>query len=150
MTRHWTRVFVPALFVDTGAFYAAADVSDRHHAAAESTFRMRGPAGDLLTSDYVFVETWCLLRARLGRAAAMAFWDALGSGVVRVLGVTSQDLVRARAIARSWKDQDFSLVDCTSFALMEREHVEEAFAYDGHFAVYRFGPNRRRAFRVTN
>jgi uncharacterized protein len=139
---------VPALFVDTGAFYAAADQSDRHHRAAAEAFQTR--AGELTTSDYVFVETWCLLRARLGRTAAMRFWDALGGGGIRVLGVGSQDLVRARAIARAWKDQDFSLVDCTSFALMERLRMDEALAYDEHFSVYRYGPARRRAFRIVH
>ena len=140
---------MPALFVDTGAFYAVADRSDRHHEAAAGMFQLRARNGDLVTSDYVFVETWCLLRARLGRDAAMRFWDALSGGLVRVLGVGSQDLVRARAIARNWSDQDFSLVDCTSLALLERHRIDEVMAYDTHFVAYRYGPGRRRAFRVV-
>jgi len=140
---------VPALFVDTGAFYAAADASDRHHAAAAAVFEARGRAGDLVTTDHVFVETWCLLRARLGRDAAMGYWDAMRSGVVRMLGVASADFQRARQIARDWPDQDFSLVDCTSFALLERLGMDEAFAFDSHFRLYRWGPQRRRALRVV-
>ena len=62
---------MPAIFVDTGAFYALADMADRNHGAAKSVFEVRGMAGDLVTSDYVFVESWCLIRARLGRGAAM-------------------------------------------------------------------------------
>ena len=139
-----------ALFVDTGGFYAAADASDRNHAAAYALFEARGMAGDLVTSDYVFVETWCLIRARLGREQAMRFWDALASGVVQTYAVTSDDLVRARAIARAWSDQDFSLVDCTSFALLERLRIDEVLAFDAHFQAYRFGPARRRAFRVVH
>jgi predicted nucleic acid-binding protein len=140
---------VPAVFVDTGAFYAVADESDEHHAAAVATFTARGMAGDLVTSDYVFVETWMLVRARLGRQAALHWWDAMRLGVVRTLGVTSDDLVRARVIARDWDDQDFSLVDCTSFALMERAHITAAFAFDRHFRVFRHGPRRERAFAVV-
>ena len=138
---------MPALFVDTGAFYAAADASDEHHEAAAASFAARGRAGDLLTSDYVFVETWMLLRARLGRDAAIRWWDAMRTGVVRTFGVTSLDLARAREIARDWADQDFSLVDCASFALMERLGIAEAFAFDSHFRVFRFGPARRCVFR---
>jgi predicted nucleic acid-binding protein len=78
----------------------------------------------------------------------MKFWDAMHRGVVRALGVTSADLIRARRIAGDWKDQDFSLVDCTSFALMERLDIVEALAFDAHFRVYRFGPGRRHALRV--
>jgi uncharacterized protein len=137
---------VATLFVDTGAFYAAADTSDEHHDAASSTFATRGRAGDLVTSDYVFVETWMLLRARMGRDSAMRWWDAMRSGVVRTLGVTSLDLAHAREIARHWPD--FSLVDCATFALMERVGIQEAFAFDTHFRIFRFGPARRRAFTV--
>ncbi len=140
---------MPALFVDTGAFYAAADASDENHAAAAVSFAARGRVGDLVTSDYVFVESWMLLRARLGRDAAIRWWDAMRTGVVRTYGVTAADLARAREIAREWPDQDFSLVDCASFALMERLHIEEAFAFDSHFRVFRFGPGRRQAFSVV-
>jgi predicted nucleic acid-binding protein len=139
---------VPAIFVDTGGFYAAADVSDQHHDLASAVFEARGIAGDLVTSDHVFVETWSLLRARLGRKGAMRFWDAMRSGVVRMHGVTSADLVHARRIAQEWSDQTFSLVDCTSFALMERLDIREAIAFDSHFRAYRFGPRRTRAIRV--
>ncbi len=90
-----------------------------------------------------------LLRARLGREAALRWWEAMRTGVVRTLGVTSDDLARACQIARSWSDQDLSLVDCTSFALMERLDVVDAFAFDAHFRVYRFGSERRRAFTVV-
>ena len=140
---------MPALFVDTSAFYAVADESDRHHREARTLFVDRGISGDLKTTDYVFVETWCLVRARLGRNAAMKYWGAMESGVVQVLGVRSEDLTRARTISRSWSDQDFSLVDCTSFAVMERLGIMEAFACDDHFRVYRFGRGRRGAFRVV-
>lgn len=137
-----------AIFVDTGGFYALADTADRNHDTARSVFESRGMAGDLVTSDYVFVESWCLIRARLGRSAAMQYWDAMQSDVVRIYGVTSEDLTGARAIASSWPDQDFSLIDCTSFALMERLGLDEALAFDSHFRVYRYGQRRDRAFRM--
>jgi predicted nucleic acid-binding protein len=140
---------VPVLFVDTGAFYAAADWSDEHHCEARATFEARGKAGDLVTTDHVVVETWLLLNARLGRDGALRFWDAMGTGVVKVVGVAAADFARARKIAHQWPDQDFSIVDCTSFAAMERLWVEEAFAFDAHFRVYRWGPSRRRGFRIV-
>ncbi|MBI4616113.1 MAG: PIN domain-containing protein [Planctomycetes bacterium] len=137
------------LFVDTSAFYAVADESDVHHPAARELFEERAQAGELVTTDYVFVETWCLIRARLGRKAAMDYWDAMATGVVRVLGVSSADLSRARAIVRGWPDQDFSLVDGTSFAVIERVGIRDSFAFDVHFRVVRLGPARRAALRVV-
>ncbi len=138
-----------ALFVDTGAFYATADRSDLHHAEAATTFKARGSCGDLVTSDHVVVECWLLIRARLGRGAAMRFWDAMGTGVVGVVGVTSADFIRARQIALAWPDQDFSIIDCTSFASMERLGIHEAFTFDAHFRLYRYGRARRSAFRIV-
>lgn len=137
------------LFVDTSAFYAAADRSDRHHEEAALVFQTRAIPGELVATDHVVVETWLLLRARLGRVAAMRYWDALATGVVQVVGVGSEDLARARRIARDWPDRDFSLVDCTSFAVIERLGIEEAFAFDVHFRVYRVGPGRKRPLRVV-
>jgi predicted nucleic acid-binding protein len=139
---------VPDLLVDTSGFYAVADRSDGHHEEARSAFEARGAAGDLVTTDHVVVETWLLLRARLGRSAAMRFWDAVLQGGVRVLGVTAAEIGQARRIARSWPDQDFSLVDLTSFAVMERRGIDEALTLDRHFRIYRYGPGRRAAFRV--
>ncbi len=147
-TKRSTRQTVPALFVDTGAFYAMADTSDRHHEAAATTFAARATDGDTVTTDHVVIETWLLVRARLGHSAAMRWWDAIDADVVKVMGVTSVDFTRARQIARAWRDQEFSLVDCTSFAVMERLGIDEALAFDRHFRVYRYGIRRRQAFRI--
>jgi uncharacterized protein len=40
------------------------------------------------------------------------------------------------------------VVDRTSFAVMQRLGIERAASLDSDFAVFRFGPNRRRAFTV--
>jgi predicted nucleic acid-binding protein len=57
-------------------------------------------------------------------------------------------VVKALDIGRGFRDQRFSLVDRTSFAVMERLGVSRAIAFDDDFVVYRFGPDRRRAFEV--
>ena len=78
----------------------------------------------------------------------MQFWDAMETGVVRVFGVTASDFAFARQIAREWPDQPFSIVDLTSFAAMERLGIDQAFAFDAHFRIYRYGPSRNTSFRV--
>jgi predicted nucleic acid-binding protein len=47
-----------------------------------------------------------------------------------------------------FSDQDFSLVDRTSFAVMERLGLVRAASFDDHFAIYRYGRNRDRAFEI--
>jgi len=57
-------------------------------------------------------------------------------------------LEAAWQIGVSYRDQDFSIVDRTSFAVMRRLGIECAASLDDDFAIFRFGPNRRRAFTI--
>ncbi len=136
-----------SIFADTGAWYAVADRSDRHHASASRFYIKRAQTRDLVTSDLVVAETWALLTAHLGRPAALTFWETLRDVQVPMLTVDPADLEAAWRIAQDFPDQDFSFTDCTSFALMERRGIEDAFTFDKHFLVYRYGSGRRRAFR---
>jgi uncharacterized protein len=86
---------------------------------------------------------------RIHRDAAEQFWEGMRDGVGRVEVVAEADMEVAWAIGRLFPDQDFSLIDCTSFALMERLGLTRAASFDGHFAVYRYGRNRDRAFEVV-
>jgi len=52
----------------------------------------------LFTSDYILVECWFLIQSRLGRKAALKFWDGLRTGIVKIVKVEPQDLERAREI----------------------------------------------------
>ncbi len=72
----------------------------------------------------------------------MQFWDRLSTGMIPLLGVTAEDLDRARHIAHAWSDQGFSLVDCTSMAVMERLAIERIFTFDDDFDRYRYGPGK--------
>jgi predicted nucleic acid-binding protein len=125
------------IFVDTGAFYALADQSDLHHASAADFYADSYGRNRFYTSDYVFIESWLLIRNKLGRPAAMTFWQTIRKGVVVLLPTAPVDLERAWQICEQYADQDFSLVDAISFALMERLNISTAFAFDHHFAVYR-------------
>jgi predicted nucleic acid-binding protein len=135
-----------SLFVDTSIWYAAADEGDANNVSAMAVLNS-GEA--LVTSDHVLVETWTLIHRRMSRKAAERFWEGLRSGVVIVESVGLADLEAAWHIGISYRDQDFSIVDRTSFAVMRRLGIERAASLDAHFAIFRFGPNRRRAFTIV-
>jgi len=134
-----------SLFVDTSIWYAAADSSDASNVRAKSILS-GGEA--LLTTDHVLLETWVLLRYRITRRAAEKFWEALRAGAAIIEPVGAADLEAAWQIGTAFRDQDFSIVDRTSFAVMRRLGIERAASLDDDFAIFRFGPNRRRAFTV--
>jgi predicted nucleic acid-binding protein len=135
-----------SLFVDTSIWYAAADSSDLSNARAKAILS----SGDtLVTTDHVLIETWTLLRYRIQRSAAERFWDGLRSGVAMIEPVCLADLEAAWSSGVSWSDQDFSIVDRTSFAVMNRLGIDRAASLDDHFAVFRFGPKRRQSFTIV-
>lgn len=135
-----------SLFVDTSIWYAAADSSDRSNLRAKAILS----AGEaLITSDHVLIETWTLLRYRIQRDAAEQFWHGLGSGVALVEPVSLADLETAWLMGTSWSDHDFSIVDRTSFAVMNRLGIDRAASLDDHFAVFRFGPRRLQSFTIV-
>ena len=134
------------LFVDTSAFYAAADLGDASHQRATEVL---GSGESLLTTDHVLVESWLLIRHRLGRHAAERFWSAVRSGAAVVEAVGAADLEVAWAIGQEYVDQDFSIVDRTSFAVMQRLGLRRVASFDDDFAVFRFGRFKRQAFEVV-
>jgi predicted nucleic acid-binding protein len=134
------------LFVDTSAFYAAADSGDSSHRRAIDVL---GAGEPLLTSDHVLVESWILVRHRLGRDAAERYWSAVRGGAAAIEPVIAADLEVAWGIGQTFIDQDFSIVDRTSFAVMHRLGVTRVASFDDDFAVYRFGIRRDRAFEIA-
>lgn len=134
-----------SLFVDSSVWFGAADRGDRSNARAREILA----AGEkLTTTDHVVAETWGLLRSKLNRHAADAFWGALRSGAAEIAWVGPADLEVAWSIHEGFPDQGFSLVDLTSFAVMQRLGIHRVASFDSDFAIYRFGPRRERAFTV--
>ena len=136
-----------SVFVDGGVLFSAANGSDGRHERAAEILRDIATR-TTMTTDHVVVDTWNALERRFGHANAMRFWHSLRHTPLRVEAVTAPDLERALAIAETWPDHEFHPVNCTSFAAMERLGLREAASFDPRFAVYRFGPDRREAFRI--
>jgi uncharacterized protein len=133
------------IFVDSSIWFALAVARDRGNARAKSILRENS---DTVTTDHVIVETWLLLNGRYHHQAAERFWDRIRRGAVQIEFITAADLERAWAIGEAFSDQTFSIVDRTSFVVMERLGITRVASFDDDFAIYRFGRNRERAFEV--
>jgi uncharacterized protein len=134
------------LYVDTSVWYAAAASGDRHNRRAKEILDVTEPR---ITSDHVLIETWLLARHRLGRDVADELVRRIREGIARVETTSGADLERALALGAAYPDQDFSLVDRTSFAVMERLGLQRVASFDDDFAIYRYGRDRKRAFAVV-
>lgn len=135
------------VFVDTGILVGAALTRDRRHGRAAQVLSSLTDT-DPFSTDHVIVESWALINRRAGHSQAMRFWRALRDTPLLIETVTLADLERAQAIAEVWADQEFDIVDCTSFAVMERLRCRRAVSFDTDFAVYRYGADRSKAFDV--
>jgi predicted nucleic acid-binding protein len=133
------------VFVDTSVWYAATDTSDAGNTQAHAVLEA-GHA--LVTSDHVLIETWLLLNARMHHAGADRFWGSIRAGAARIECTTPSDMEVAWQIGERFPDQDFSLVDRTSFATMMRLGITRVASFDPHFAVFRYGPRDSLAFEV--
>jgi uncharacterized protein len=120
------------IFLDTSAVYAWADAADPNHPTAIRRLKAILASGEeLLTHNYVLVESSALLQARLGLAAAIKLAKDSAAFVVEWI---DDDLHAAgiRELERSRK-RHVSLVDHISFLVMRRRHLAMAFAFDPDF-----------------
>ena len=134
-------------YVDTSAWVSLADDAEASHDRVAAALRDR--QGCLVTSDHVLHETWAVMRIRHGFEPAEQLVGGIRGGIARIEVSGLADLETAAAIGVAFPDQDFSLSDRTSWAIMERLGIHEAVTLDNDFRVYRFGPGRRRAFNVS-
>lgn len=100
---------------------------------------IRGASLRLVTSNLVVIETHALMLRRLGRHIALRYIEGLLRGDVAIERVQEADERTALEIVRRYDDKDFSLTDATSFALMDRLGVIEAFTFDRNFSQYGLG-----------
>lgn len=127
-------------FVDTSAWYPLLVGAHPDHASVAASLRaLIGDHRRLVTTNLVVAETHALLMRRAGRTSALTFAltvDEPPNVVVR----STQEL--ERAATREWlsryTDQDFSLTDAVSFAVMTERGVREALSLDNHFVVAGF------------
>ena len=130
-------------FVDTSAWVAIVDDSDRYHSRSKSHYlQLLKEKTDLLTSNYVLAETCTWLRYRVGHRYAVSFHEMATSaeklGNLKILWVNRAIAGAAWEIFEKYSDQVFSFTDCTSFVLAKRARVREVFAFDKDFAVMGF------------
>jgi len=122
------------VLIDTSALLAIVDAGDANHAAARTVWAhfLRQPTGVVVT-NYVAVELMCLVQRRLGLGAVRTVLEDIVPAL-QVEWVSPPDHAAAVAAVLAAGRGDLSIVDCTSFKVMRRLGIEQAFAFDQHFA----------------
>lgn len=89
----------------------------------------------LVTTNLVVAETHALLLHRAGRDVALAFARAaMEPSTIVVTSSSDLEHVAIKDWLVAYADQDFSLTDAVSFAVMRRRGITKAITLDAHFA----------------
>ena len=125
------------IFVDTSGWASLADVSEPFYQKAKKIYaaamqnRRR-----LVTTNYVLTELVALMTSpmRFHRPRIIEFLNGIKESPFFDIIHIDEDLD-----AESWKllsnraDKNWSLVDCSSFVVMQKNEITEALTTDHHF-----------------
>ena len=127
------------VFADTSGLFALLDGADVNHARAKRAFAsLRARHAPLVSTSFVLVETYALVGRRLGLDAVRSFRSDLGP-LIEVVWVDDALCNAGLDLLLERRKRLLSLVDAVSFVAMRQKHVDEAFAFDPHFASEGFG-----------
>ena len=122
-----------SVYLDTSALLALLDADEeRHQEAASQWARLVDADHALVTGNYVLVETFAIVQRRLGMDAVRALERDL-LPLVEIVWVDEEVHRVAAAMLIAANRRALSLVDCTSFEIMRRPGLVQAFAFDRHF-----------------
>ena len=123
------------LFADTGYWIALISPRDRlRERVLQETYKLGGDR--LVTSQMVLVEVLNHF-ARQGDLARKAASETVirlkTDPSTEVIEQSSEQFEKALDLYDKRLDQTWSLVDCSSFVLMEKRGIQDALAYDVDF-----------------
>ncbi|OPZ09267.1 MAG: tRNA(fMet)-specific endonuclease VapC [candidate division BRC1 bacterium ADurb.BinA292] len=126
------------VFADSYFYLALLNRKDAAHVRA-----IRLAASDItyVTTEFVLMEFADALSAPESRGRAIAYLRHLANdAATRVIPASSELLTQGLRLFEQRPDKGWSLTDCTSFVVMEHEHLREVLTGDHHFAQAGFLP----------
>jgi predicted nucleic acid-binding protein len=123
-------------FVDTGGWAAWINPRDVHHQkAVELINEVWQAEGRLVTTNLVLIELSALMiRMKIAKSTQVDLIQEVY--LDPSIEVTFIDAVREASAWTLWKsrlDKDWTMVDCSSFILMEEYQLVDALTPDHHF-----------------
>ncbi len=123
------------VFADTVAWIALVNKSDSLHDQANAVFKdLRQKEYRFITSEFVLLEFANALSAPDFRTKASNFIAGLREMTeVEIFPAESELFNSAFELYRDRPDKEWSIVDCSSFVIMNENSISEAFTQDHHF-----------------
>lgn len=126
---------MPTVLVDTAAWIALVNTRDELHSRAQQTMAdLRQQKVALITTEFVLLEVSNALCTLAWRERGVRLIDGLRSlADLQIVIVDTTLLAEGWQLYRSRLDKEWSLTDCTSIIVMQKERIEQVFTSDHHF-----------------
>lgn len=122
------------LFIDTSAFVALTDKSVYYHEAASLFITSLAHPVKLITSDFILDETITRISTSIGPTLACTFAESIiKSKIHEIVYVDYNILIDSLKLLKKYSDKKLSFTDVTSFAIMKRLKLTDAFSFDRDF-----------------
>ncbi|MDL5052427.1 PIN domain-containing protein [Oscillatoria laete-virens NRMC-F 0139] len=126
-----------SLFVDTSGWASLFIANEPFYLQAEQNFRLAiQQRKRIYTTNYVITELVALLNSplRVPRFRIFEIIDAIKTvDYIEIIHIDRQIDTLAWELCKSRLDKAWSLVDCTSFVVMQKLRIQEALTTDQHF-----------------
>ncbi|BAZ69900.1 hypothetical protein NIES4106_46800 [Fischerella sp. NIES-4106] len=126
-----------SLFVDTSGWASLFIHTQPHYPQAEQHFRLAFQQHRrIYTTNYVISELVALLNSplRVSRLRIFEIVDAIKTvAYVEIIHIDDVTDALGWELCKSRLDKAWSLVDCTSFVVMQQLGIQEALTTDKHF-----------------
>lgn len=126
-----------SLFVDTSGWSCLFVEAEPQYAQAIQCFALARQKGqEIVTTNYVITELVALLHSplRVPRTQLFQIVDRIkASPYVQIVHIDEATDETAWNLCKNRPDKTWSLVDCTSFVVMQQMRIQEVLTTDRHF-----------------
>ena len=129
------------IFVDSSAWFALLSKNDKNHQKMKDIYQtLLENNNTLILSNQVLGETFTLLRYKIkNNNLPFKFIELINrSLLIKKIHIDEKTEKNALKILENYKDQRFSYVDATSFAVMNKLNLKYALSLDKHFTTVGF------------
>ncbi len=130
----------PIVFIDTSAWLALINEVDRDHIKAKR-IRDKLLAGKkrFLLTDYIIIEIAnSLCKVRWRPYAVKLIISIQQTEYIEIIKINKDIYEEAWNLYSDRTDKEWSLTDCTSFVVMKKYGIRDAFTSDHHFEQAEF------------
>lgn len=122
-----------SIFVDTSVFLAVlAKDDDNNELAAETLAPLTESGEQLITTNYILVESYALIQRRMGMNAIQDFQNKILPAITLIwINVEEHQHEMQQFLLENRRNLSF--VDCSSFEAKQRLGIDKAFTFENHF-----------------